>query len=259
MGLKEICMKMGIPAGVYADRHTIFQNPKKATLEQELAGEEPKSQYGRLLEALGIELIAAQSPQAKGRVERLWGTLQDRLVKELRKAGASDLEEANEVLRHYLPKFNRRFRVVPTEQETAFVPWPKEYKADDFFCFKHTRTVTNDNTLPFDGQRLQLPPGPGNQSYAHKRVEVRQHLNGRLEVLFQGQRLAIFSPQPAAPLRVKKFIPLPQHIADIHPPEPAPAQSPKPRPVSKPAPDHPWRRPLFAKKEQQSNANESPK
>jgi hypothetical protein len=73
MGLKEICLKVGIPAGVYADRHTIFQSPTKATVEQELAGEQPKSQYGRLLEALGIELIAAQSPQAKGRVERLWG------------------------------------------------------------------------------------------------------------------------------------------------------------------------------------------
>jgi len=256
MGLKEICLKVGIPAGVYADRHTIFQSPTKATLEQELAGEAPKSQYGRLLEALGIELIAAQSPQAKGRVERLWGTLQDRLVKELRKAGASNLEEANEVLRHYLPKFNRRFRVEPAEQGTAYLPWPKEYKADDFFCFKHTRTVTNDNTLPFDGQRLQLPPGPGNKSYAHKRVEVRQHLDGRLEVRYQGQRLAIFTPQQAAPLRVKKFTPLPEHIAEIHPPEPAPALPPKPRPVSKPAADHPWRRPLFAKKEQRSNAKE---
>ena len=80
---------------MYADQHTIFQSPSKATLEQELAGEPPKSQYGRLLDELAIQLIAAQSPQAKGRVERLWGTLQDRLVKALRKAQASNLEQAN--------------------------------------------------------------------------------------------------------------------------------------------------------------------
>jgi hypothetical protein len=89
---------------------------------------------------------------------------------------------------------------------------------------------------------------PENMSYAHKRVEVRQHLDGRLEVRYQGQRLAIFTPQQAAPLRVKNFTPLPEHIAGIHPPEPAPAQPPKPRPVSKPAADHPWRRPLLAKR-----------
>lgn len=259
-GLKEICQQKGIPGGIYADRHTIFQSPGKATLEQELAGEQPKSQYGRLLDELGIELIAAQSPQAKGRIERLWGTLQDRLVKELRKAGANKLEEANEVLQRYLPKYNRRFRVEPAQPGTAYLPWPKEYKTDDFFCFKHMRTVTNDNTLPFDGQRLQLPPGPGNQSYAHKRVEVRQHLDGRLEVRYHAQRLAIFTPQPDEPLRVNKFSPPPEQIAGIHKPQPVPPpQPPRPRPVSKPAADHPWRRPLFARKEQQPNVQDPPK
>jgi hypothetical protein len=170
-------------------------------------------------------------------------------VKELRKAGASNLEEANAVLRHYLPKLNRRFRVEPTEQGTAYLPWPQEYKVDDFFCFKHIRTVTHDNTLPFDGQRLQLPPGPGNMSYAHKRVEVRQHLDGRLEVRYQEKRLAIFSSQKEEPLRVKKFSAIPEQIAEIHKPDPVPLQPAKPRPVSKPAADHPWRRPLWVKKE----------
>jgi len=181
LGLRDVCLRRGIPAGVYADRHTIFQSPSKATIEQELAGEQPKSQFGRLLKELGIELIPAQSPQAKGRVERLWGTLQDRLVKALRKAGASSLDEANQVLKTYLPKFNQRFRVEPAQSETVYVPWPKEFRAEDFFCFKHGRTVTNDNTLPFNGHRLQIPPGPKNSSYARKRVEVRQHLDGQLD------------------------------------------------------------------------------
>ena len=81
IGLQQICLHTGIPGAIYADQHTIFQSPIKATLEQELAGEQPRSQFGRLLAELGIELIAARSPQAKGRIERLWGTFQDRLVK----------------------------------------------------------------------------------------------------------------------------------------------------------------------------------
>lgn len=251
LGLREICLQAGIPQAIYADRHMIFQSPAKATLEQDLAGEKPRSQFGRLMDELGIELIAAQSPQAKGRVERLWGTLQDRLVKELRKAGASNLEEANEVLKHYLPKYNRRFQVAPAENESAYMPWPHQYQVNDFFCFKHTRTVTNDNTLPFDGHRLQLPPGPGNKSYAHKQVEVRQHLDGRLDVRYLKECLAIFNPHQNVPLRVKKFTPLPENIAVIHQPEPASADSTKPCPTSKPAANHPWRRPFLPEKELQ--------
>jgi hypothetical protein len=98
LGLQAIGRERGIPAAVYVDQHTIFQSPAKPTLEQQLNGQQPKSQFGRLADELGIELIIAHSPQAKGRVERLWGTLQDRLVKALRKAGASNLAEANQVL-----------------------------------------------------------------------------------------------------------------------------------------------------------------
>jgi hypothetical protein len=87
LGLRVICLTHGIPGALYADQHTIFQSPAQATLAQELAGEQPRSQLGRLLDELGIGLIAAGSPQAKGRIERLWETLQDRLVKALRQAG----------------------------------------------------------------------------------------------------------------------------------------------------------------------------
>jgi transposase len=248
LGLQEICLTQGIPAAIYADQHTIFQSPSQATLEQELAGERPRSQLGRLLDDLGIELIAAGSPQAKGRIERLWETFQDRLIKALRKAGASNREEANQVLVSFLPKFNQRFQVAPAQMETAYVPWPKEYRPEDYFCFKHTRTVTNDNTIPFDGHRLQIPPGPQGRSYARAKVEVRQHLDGRLEVCYRGQSLVIFEPATDAPVRVNKFQPAPgQEAPQKKSSEQKAAKKPKVRKPYKPAPDHPWRQPLFAK------------
>jgi transposase len=248
LGLQAICRARGIPAAVYVDQHTIFQSPAKPTLEQQLSGEAPKSQFGRLAAELGIELILAKSPQAKGRVERLWETLQDRLVKALRKAGASSLVEANQVLQDFLPKFNQRFQVAPAESATAFRPWPKAYRPEDFFCFKHRRTVTNDNTFPFDGHRLQIPPGPGGRSYAKAKVEVRQHLDGHLEVCYQGQRLVTFQPADPRDVRIERFTPAPGQEAPKKPPQPkqkSPARQP-----SKPAADHPWRKPLFGKSKQ---------
>jgi transposase len=250
LGLQQICRQTGIPGAIYADQHTIFQSPAKATLEQELAGEPPRSQFGRLLAELGIELIAARSPQAKGRIERLWGTFQDRLVKALREAGASNLVEANQVLRSYLPKHNQRFQVKPAQEGTAYVPWPKEYQAKDYFCFKYTRTVTNDNTISFDGHRLQIPPGPHRRSYAKAKVEVQQHLDGQLEIRYQGMSLATFQPADQQPVRVKKFSPLPEDETAKKPGQQKPAPKPEDPKPFKPAPDHPWRKPLVAKKEE---------
>jgi transposase len=248
LGLEEICLTLGIPASIYADQHTIFQSPTKATLEQELAGEQPRSQLGRLLDELGIELIAAHSPQAKGRIERLWGTFQDRLVKALREAGASNREEANQVLRSFLPKHNQGFQMEPAQTGTAYVPWPKEYQVRDFFCFKHIRTVANDNTISFDGHRLQIPPGPQRRSFARAKVDVWQHLDGRLEVRYQGQSLVIFEPADEQPVRVQKFTPAPgQEVPEKQPSQPKVVKLPKTRKPYKPSPDHPWRMPLSAK------------
>jgi hypothetical protein len=117
--MRAVSQSQGLPQAVYADRHTIFQSTAKATIEQQLAGELPRSRFGRLMDDLAIELIEARSPQAKGRVERLFGTFQDRLVKELREANASTLEEANDVLARYLPAFNARFSVPPAEPGSA--------------------------------------------------------------------------------------------------------------------------------------------
>lgn len=248
LGLEEICLTQGMPAAIYADQHTIFQTPTKATIAQALAGEQPRSQLGRLLDELGIELIAAHSAQAKGRVERLWETFQDRLVKALREAGAANREQANQVLAVFLPPFNRRFQVQPAQVETAYVPWPKEYRPQDFFCFKHMRTVANDNTISFDGHRLQIPPGPQRRSYARAKVDVWQHLDGRLEVRYQGQSLITFEPADEQPVRVQKFNPAPgQEVPENKPSEQKAVKKPKVRTAYKPAANHPWRKPLLAK------------
>ncbi|MGB3715130.1 MAG: ISNCY family transposase, partial [Candidatus Promineifilaceae bacterium] len=120
--LHHISQTHGLPLALYADRHSIFQSPKKPTLEEQLEGLEPRSHLGRLLNAQDIRLIEARSPQAKGRVERLFGTLQDRLVKELRRSEASTLEEANAVLCNYLPRFNRRFLKPAAQPGSVYRP-----------------------------------------------------------------------------------------------------------------------------------------
>jgi len=244
--LQQVCKSKGLPQAVYADQHTIFQSPSQPSVDQELSGELPRTQFGRLVDELGIQLIAARSPQAKGRIERLWGTLQDRLVKELRKAGANDLQSANRVLAAYLPKFNTRFQVEAAEPDLAYVPWPKERDPSDYFCFKYTRTVTNDNTISFNKHRLQIPAGPQRQSFARAKVELRHHLDGSLAICYQGQSLVTFQPADSpAPPRVGHFQPAPPASP---PSEPDKARLPnQPRQPWKPPADHPWRKPLVAK------------
>jgi len=233
----------GLPLAVYTDRHTIFRSPKQPTLEQELTGELPRSQFGRVMDQLAIQLILANSPQAKGRVERLLGTLQDRLVKELREAGACSLEQANQLLKRFLPEFSARFSLPPAQPGSAYRPWSPGLKREEVFSFKHQRTVNNDNTISFDRKRLQIPPGPGRLSYARARVQVQQRLDGSLAICHDGKTLATFQPATSAPVRVGKFNPAPS----APPPPPAKTEPPAPavtkiRTPHKPSPDHPWRR-----------------
>lgn len=247
-----ISQSHGLPLALYTDRHTIFRSPKEATVEQELAGERPRSQFERVMAELGVEMIPAYSPQAKGRVERVLQTLQDRLVKELREAGAATKEDANRVLRRFLPKFSARFSVPPAQPGSAYRLWPEDWKRETVFCFKHTRTVHNDNTISFDGQRLQIPPGPDRISYARARVEVQQRLDGTLAICYKGRTLVVYEPATSEPVRVGKFTPAqaPVHI------QPQPAQPPvaRMRTPYKPPPDHPWRRyPVSAKTQHASS------
>lgn len=247
--LHHISQTHGLPLALYADRHTIFQSPREATLAEQLAGVEPRTHLGRLLERLHVELIGARSPQAKGRVERLFGTLQDRLVKELRRAGATNLAEANAVLAAYLPRFNQRFMQEPAEPGSAYRPRLTRAEANDRICFTYSRTVANDHTLSLFGQKVALPSLPTPLNLARRRVELRHRLDGRLAVLYQGQRVALIQPAEPGPPRLEVFVPAAQHLPEPQPSQPprlpapaAPAASRRPQPP-KPAADHPWRRP----------------
>lgn len=241
--LHAICRREGVPQSLYTDRHNIFQSPKRATLEQKLRGEEPRSHFGRALAQLGIVHIPAQSPQAKGRVERLFGTLQDRLVKELRQHNASTLAEANRVLQQYLPKFNQRFARPPADPEPAFSPWPEGLSARHVFACHYRRVVANDNTISFGGLRLPIPPGPQRRSYVRVQVDVYLHYSGTLTIEYQGLRLASFAHDRHTPVRVDHFTPArPIRYAPTPPPAPPEPPAPKTKVPVRPAADHPWRK-----------------
>jgi hypothetical protein len=230
--LREIVKRYGIPLALYHDRHTIFDSPRDEpeSLEEQLEGKRNLTQFGRLLDELGISSISAKSPQAKGRVERLWGTFQDRLVSELRLADAKDMAEANEVLADYLPKFNRAFQVIPVDPVPAYRKVGSEFKLDQCFCFKYRRVVGGDNVVKFKGERLQIMPTNGRMSYAHANVEVHVRLDGRLGVYYQENYLLTRQAPSEAPLQ-----------RDGREPRGS-LPSPKTNPViNKPSLDHPWR------------------
>jgi transposase len=243
--LHHISQSHGLPLALYADRHTIFQSPKEATIEQQLQGLQPRSHLGRLLDELEIGLIGARSPQAKGRVERLFGTLQDRLVKELRRQQASNLAEANAALRHYLPRFNQRFMKAASQPGSAYRPPLPAAEANARICFTYWRTVANDHTISLFGHVLALPPLPARRHLAGRTVELRHRMDGRLAVVYQGELLGLLQPTRLGPPRLEQFDPAPQHIA----PQPTPPAAtngttpPIPRTYAKPAADHPWRTP----------------
>src|SRR5260370_36010376 len=122
---------------LYSDRHGIFVKSKagELSLEEQLAGHRQPTQFARLLKELGVQLILALSPQAKGRIERLWGTFQDRLASELRLVGATNREQADQVLWRYLPRHNRRFSVAAQDPTPAWGPWPADRRLGGVFCF----------------------------------------------------------------------------------------------------------------------------
>ena len=246
--LHHISQSHGLPLALYADRHTIFQSPREATLIEQLEGLEPRTQLGQLLESLEIGLIPARSPQAKGRVERLFGTLQDRLVKELRRAGASDLAEANAVLHNYLPRFNKRFMKPAAQPGSAYRPRLSRAEANARICFSYWRTVANDHTIALFGHDVALPDLPVRLNLAGRRIQLHHRMDGRLAVVYKGQVLGNLQPAQLGPPRLEEFTPAPQHLARQASLAVKSDQPPAPKPVAesartkKPAYDHPWRR-----------------
>jgi len=231
--LLHLLLNFGIPKAFYCDRHTIFFSPKKdkLSIEEELAGKTVKlTQFGRALSELGIEHIPARSPQAKGRVERLWGTLQGRLTIELRRAGISDIDAANRFLPGFIAKFNARFEKEPASQESAFGPRPAKETLDRIVCLKETRKASNGSTIPFGGKTYQLlgPSGAVLPLKPRSAVEVLTLLDGTLAALYEEKYCRLKEFQPSANKASKLRTNAPHIVKKTYSP---PAT-------------HPWRRPI---------------
>src|SRR6266481_3036943 len=186
--LHRLLRRFGVPLSLYGDRHSVFvRNDEHWSVQEQLAGRRQPTQFGRALQQLGITYIAAQSPQAKGRIERLWGTFQDRLTSELRLAGAADLGSANQVLRHFLPDHNRRFARAPRDAEKAWRPAPENL--DRICCFHHQRSISTDNVVQWDGRRFQIPPQPQRFSFAGAKVQLYESLEGKVSIYYADTKL----------------------------------------------------------------------
>jgi transposase len=186
--LQRLLRRFGVPTACYGDRSGIFvRSDPHWSLEEQLAGRRQPTQFGRALAQLGITFIAAQSPQAKGRVERLWGVLQDRLCSELRLAQATDLDSANEVLRRFVADYNRRFARTARDTVKAWRPAPEQLER--ICSFLHERIVSNDNVVQWEGRRLQIPPQNRRFSFAGAKIQLYQALDGRVSLYYGDTRL----------------------------------------------------------------------
>jgi hypothetical protein len=157
--VRDIVTNHGVPLAFYVDRHTIFRAPsaEKFTIEDELSGKKIKdTQFGRAMRSLGINLIYAQTPQAKGRIERLWETLQSRLPVELNLAGINTLDDANIFLKAFIGKYNQKFAVKPADPKSDFRPLSKNLSLDYIFCTKETREADNGSSFCYDGSFYRL-------------------------------------------------------------------------------------------------------
>jgi transposase len=256
--LRDLIRHHGLPLAFYGDRSGILvRNDAHWTLAEELAGRQRPPQFGRILEELAIRFIAASSPQAKGRIERLWATLQDRLATELRLKGLDTLADASAYLPAFIERYNRRWACDPREASSAFRTVPRDL--DRILACRYERVVARDNTVSLHGRWVQLPPAPHRRSWHGAKVEVRELLDGRLLVIHP--RHGVLAEQPASD---GAFVlePRPDPRAPrIRPPAVAlgssvlhdrPSPRPKSRPrsrgigaltnIRRPGPDNPWKR-----------------
>jgi hypothetical protein len=245
--LAQTIRSRGLPLGWYSDRHGIFiKDPARApTFREQLTGQRSLTQVGRALDELGVAWIGAHSAQAKGRIERNWGTFQDRLVSELRRAGAENLEQANRVLAHYLPRHNERFAVPAAIGEPAWRPWSSPWPVESVLSFHYPRRAAADNTLPWDGRALAIPVAPGSGT-GRRVVIVEEHLDGSLWARDGEAHVRLTEAPPDPPLlRARHRRPLEELALPPDPDRPAVDERPPSAATAgrawRPAPDHPWR------------------
>ncbi len=218
--------KYGVPLALYVDRKTVYITDREPTLEEQLAGEEPLTQFGRACRKLGIEIVPASSPQAKGRVERKHGVYQDRLVKELRLAGIQDTPSANAFLAGYVETLNGKFALEPGSPADFHQPVPDGVDLRNVFCMEETRVISHDWVIRHKNRFFQIVP-QSNLPPARNKVTVAEHLDGSIHIMHR-DREVIFTEINARP-------------APLQDPTPE-ATTPQPGKAYVPSQDHPWRR-----------------
>ena len=188
--LRQTLENFGIPISLYPDKYSVFFPPKKVddhiTIEEQLNGREKGiTQFGRIVEELGIEMFPASSPQAKGRIERLWETLQSRLVTEFRINNIKTMDQANKFLIEYIKIYNSKFAVKPTNQKSVFLKLPKRYNIDELLCVRFERTIDNSGVFSLNNSKFQvldkrLPPKTKVQIYLSEKIGMRVKHNNKI-------------------------------------------------------------------------------
>jgi hypothetical protein len=226
--------RYGRPLALYTDQDSIFQPAGPPAREEQLRGEPARTQFGRALAELGIEWIAAHSPQAKGRIERCFGTLQDRLIKEMRVAGIESLEAANRFLEiTFLPEWEERFTVAPRHTQDAHRPLGREHRLEEILSVRVGRTVASDYTVKWQGQRWGVPREAVCAGLRGARVEIERRLDGSHWLRFRHRYL----PLRLCPATLPSVSAVSLRLTA--------GRKPNPKPGKKyhPPPEHPWRKP----------------
>lgn len=217
----------GIPRALYTDHKNVYVTGREPTVDEQLAGRPALTAFGKACHKLGIQIIPAASPQAKGRIERRHGVLQDRLVKELRLQGIKDLASANRFLStEFLQSFNRRFAHSAASRVDYHRPVPKGMHLEDVFVFEEERTVQNDWTIVWDGRFFQITGPRAQMPQRREKIVVRRRLDGSRVLLRRGRALQFHDIQQ------RPFRPAPV---------PMPAKAATSRPAWVPPEHHPWR------------------
>lgn len=190
VAMKTIVEAKGIPVAFYVDRASHFKTTRHESIHVQLKGTYDETQIARALKEIGATLILALSPQAKGRVERLFETLQDRLIKELALGHITTIADGNTFLRSWIPAFNKRFMVMPASEQSAYRPLPNHLPLALIFSVQEDRVVRLDNTISVSGNGYLLAPSRERVSFAKTVVTVHRCISGDLRIFYKGQELA---------------------------------------------------------------------